>query len=162
MMAFRNSDAIDGTCHHKSSEQCQQLGASLNLKAACPNRNDQTCKVSCQDPTSPSQCVVLDTLLIDGSPCGQFTLFSMLCPFPLRRTTLTGYGGTCQNGTCQSPSLLKTAKVTRASFPFQPDPRSIAHPFTSLPPWVSHRPGICKIYRSQFRSLWRQPSSSSP
>ncbi|KAH9996624.1 Metallo-peptidase family M12-domain-containing protein [Russula vinacea] len=54
--------------------QCQQLGASMNLQAPCPNQNDQTCKVSCKDPTTPNQCVELDTLLIDGSPCGPFTL----------------------------------------------------------------------------------------
>ncbi|KAH9982188.1 Metallo-peptidase family M12-domain-containing protein [Lactifluus volemus] len=71
--------------------QCKQLGTSLNLTAACPNRNDQTCQVSCQDPTNPSQCMVLNTLLIDGSPCG--------------------YAGTCQNGTCQSTSFLRTAKA---------------------------------------------------
>lgn len=52
----------------------------MNLHAACPKQNDQTCKVSCQDPTTPNQCVVLDTLLIDGSPCGPFTLF--LCAVP--------------------------------------------------------------------------------
>jgi len=71
--------------------QCQQLGASLGLKAACPGRNDVSCRVSCQDPTTPNQCVQLDTLLIDGSPCG--------------------YGGSCSNGTCQRGSLLDTAKA---------------------------------------------------
>lgn len=71
--------------------QCQQLGASMNLKAACPKQNDQTCKVSCQDPTTPNQCVVLDTLLIDGSPCG--------------------YSGACQNGTCLNGNILDTAKA---------------------------------------------------
>ncbi|KAH9043794.1 Metallo-peptidase family M12-domain-containing protein [Lactarius pseudohatsudake] len=73
------------------SQQCQQLGTSLNLQSACPNRNDQSCKVSCQDPTTPNQCVQLDSLLIDGSPCG--------------------YGGTCLNGTCQSGSVFDTAKA---------------------------------------------------
>ncbi|KAI0005423.1 Metallo-peptidase family M12-domain-containing protein [Russula compacta] len=73
------------------AQQCQQLGASMNLQSACPSRGDQTCMVSCQDPTTPNQCVVLDTLLIDGSPCG--------------------YGGSCQNGTCESGSLLDTAKA---------------------------------------------------
>jgi len=71
--------------------QCQQLGASMNLQAACPKQDDQTCKVSCQDPTTSNQCVVLDTLLIDGSPCG--------------------YSGACQNGTCQTGSILDTAKA---------------------------------------------------
>ncbi|KAH9177006.1 Metallo-peptidase family M12-domain-containing protein [Lactarius sanguifluus] len=73
------------------SQQCQQLGTSLNLQSACPNRNDRSCKVSCQDPTTPNQCVQLDSLLIDGSPCG--------------------YGGTCLNGTCQSGSAFDTAKA---------------------------------------------------
>lgn len=73
------------------AQQCQQLGASLNLQSACPNRNDQSCKVSCQAPTTPNQCVLLDSLLIDGSPCG--------------------YGGTCLNGTCQSGSVFDTAKA---------------------------------------------------
>ncbi|KAI0271587.1 Metallo-peptidase family M12-domain-containing protein [Gloeopeniophorella convolvens] len=72
-------------------EQCKQLGASMNLQNACPSRNDQTCKVACQDPTAADRCVELDSLLIDGSPCG--------------------YGGTCQNGTCHTGSLLDTAKA---------------------------------------------------
>jgi hypothetical protein len=54
----------------------------MNLQAACPNKNDDSCKVSCQDPTTPSQCVILDTLLIDGSPCGPFTLFLCAVPSP--------------------------------------------------------------------------------
>jgi len=73
------------------SLQCQQLGGSMNLQAACPNKNDDSCKVSCQNPTAPNQCVVLDTLLVDGSPCG--------------------YAGSCQNGTCQRGNLLDTAKA---------------------------------------------------
>jgi len=71
--------------------QCQKLGASMNLQAACPKQNDQTCMVSCQDPKTPNQCVVLDSLLIDGSPCG--------------------YSGTCHNGTCQTGGILNTAKA---------------------------------------------------
>ncbi|KAI0307527.1 Metallo-peptidase family M12-domain-containing protein [Multifurca ochricompacta] len=73
------------------AQQCKQLGASMNLQEACPSRNDQSCKVSCQDPTTLNQCVLLDSLLIDGSPCG--------------------YGGTCLKGTCQSGSLFDTAKA---------------------------------------------------
>jgi hypothetical protein len=150
------------------------MGASLNLTAACPSRNDQTCKISCQDPTSPNRCVLLDSLLIDGSPCGQLTLFSMLCnpPFPhslsLRRTILTGYGGTCTNGTCQSASAFNTAKVTKCalvSFLIGPE-GDRSRNTTSLSPWIgtvfSHRHGICKIYRSQFRSLSRLSCSLSP
>ena len=85
----------------------------MNLQAPCPNQNDQTCKVSCKDPTTPNQCVELDTLLIDGSPCGPFTLSFCVVPSPPEaHCILTGYGGSCLNGTCQSGSILDTAKVT--------------------------------------------------
>jgi hypothetical protein len=51
-------------------EQCQEAGASLNLSQACPSQNQQSCQVSCQDPTQSNQCVQLQTELVDGSPCG--------------------------------------------------------------------------------------------
>ncbi|KAI0043892.1 hypothetical protein FA95DRAFT_335184 [Auriscalpium vulgare] len=73
------------------SQQCKQLGTSMNLQDACPNQNDNTCQVSCSDPTSLNRCVILDSTLIDGSPCG--------------------YGGTCLNSKCQAGSLLDTAKA---------------------------------------------------
>jgi len=63
----------------------------MNLKQACPNRGDQTCQISCQDPTRANQCILLSSLLIDGSPCG--------------------YGGTCIQGQCQSGSIFDTAKA---------------------------------------------------
>lgn len=86
----------------------------MNLQTACPKQNDQTCKVSCQDPTTPNQCVVLDNLLIDGSPCGPFTLFLCSVPPPEANcNSLTGYSGACQNGTCLNGNLLDTAKVIR-------------------------------------------------
>ena len=85
----------------------------MNLQTACPSQNEQTCKVSCQDPTASNQCVVLDSLLIDGSPCGPFTPFVFVLCLPLRRNCiLTGYGGSCSNGTCLSGGILDTAKVT--------------------------------------------------
>ena len=85
----------------------------MNLQAACPSQNNQMCKVSCQDPTTPNQCVVLDIPLIDGSPCGPLALFLFVLCLPLRRTAiLTGYGGSCSNGTCLSGGILDTAKVT--------------------------------------------------
>ncbi|KAA1468447.1 hypothetical protein DENSPDRAFT_814694 [Dentipellis sp. KUC8613] len=71
-------------------QQCQMQGASMNLKQACPNQNDKSCKVSCQDPSNADRCVVLDSTLVDGSPCG--------------------FGGTCQNGNCNPGSLLDTVK----------------------------------------------------
>ncbi|GLB36615.1 putative zinc metalloprotease [Lyophyllum shimeji] len=71
--------------------QCQTIGASMGLKQACPNRNDNSCQVSCQDPTKSNQCILLTSLLIDGSTCG--------------------YGGTCVAGKCQAASFLDTAKA---------------------------------------------------
>ncbi|ORY26309.1 Metallo-peptidase family M12-domain-containing protein [Naematelia encephala] len=71
------------------SAQCQASGTSLNLTTACGQRNDKSCAVSCRDPTTANQCVVLQTPLIDGSPCG--------------------YGGHCYNETCQSGSWQSTA-----------------------------------------------------
>jgi len=71
--------------------QCQTIGASMGLKQACPNRNDNSCQVSCQDPTKSNQCILLTSLLIDGSSCG--------------------YGGTCVAGKCQSAGALDTAKA---------------------------------------------------
>ncbi|TFK57701.1 hypothetical protein OE88DRAFT_1709856 [Heliocybe sulcata] len=73
------------------TEQCQQLGASMNLQEACPATNDKTCLVSCQDPTSASQCITLQTQLVDGSPCG--------------------YAGTCMEGTCHAGPIIATAIV---------------------------------------------------
>ncbi|KAL0945556.1 hypothetical protein HGRIS_014717 [Hohenbuehelia grisea] len=73
------------------ARQCQMLGASMNLKEACPNRNDDSCRVACKDPTQSNACVVLQAMLVDGSPCG--------------------YGGTCQTGKCNPGNLFDTAKA---------------------------------------------------
>ena len=72
------------------AEQCQTVGASMNLQKACPSQNDKSCQVSCQDPTTSNQCVVLQSQLVDGSPCG--------------------YGGSCQGGSCKAGSALDTLK----------------------------------------------------
>jgi len=68
--------------------QCQSAGSTLGLTRACPGKNDRSCQVSCQDPITANQCVVLQTQLVDGSPCG--------------------YGGTCLSGSCQSGSAWDT------------------------------------------------------
>ncbi|KAF8656399.1 hypothetical protein AX16_002583 [Volvariella volvacea WC 439] len=73
------------------AQQCRTVGASMGLQDACPNRGDNTCQVSCQDPTRSNACVVLTSLLIDGSPCG--------------------FGGTCIAGKCESAGFLDTAKA---------------------------------------------------
>ncbi|EJD04481.1 uncharacterized protein FOMMEDRAFT_155615 [Fomitiporia mediterranea MF3/22] len=72
------------------SQQCQTIGASMNLTTAC-QKQDNSCRVSCEDPNNPSQCIQLQSQVIDGSPCG--------------------YGGTCQSGACQAGSALDTVKA---------------------------------------------------
>ncbi|KAG8935926.1 hypothetical protein FRC02_005681 [Tulasnella sp. 418] len=72
-------------------EQCKTVGASLGLSKACPQNNDRSCQVSCQDPKNPNTCALLQAALIDGSPCG--------------------YGGTCQGAVCISGSALDTFKA---------------------------------------------------
>jgi hypothetical protein len=86
--------------------QCQSVGASMNLTEGCPSK-DQSCQVSCKDPTASNQCVVLQTQLIDGSPCGMLYLRRMY----LYCTFFSGFGGTCIGGHCQSADALDTAKV---------------------------------------------------
>ncbi|KAI0638832.1 Metallo-peptidase family M12B Reprolysin-like-domain-containing protein [Trametes polyzona] len=71
-------------------QQCQLVGASMGLQKACPSNNDKSCQVSCQDPTDSGRCVVLQSPLIDGSPCG--------------------YGGMCFSGTCKPGSWWDTFK----------------------------------------------------
>ncbi|KAI0358793.1 hypothetical protein OH77DRAFT_1447894 [Trametes cingulata] len=71
-------------------KQCQLVGASMNLQKACPSNNDKSCQVSCQDPTDSGRCVVLQSPLVDGSPCG--------------------YGGMCFSGTCKPGSWWDTFK----------------------------------------------------
>jgi hypothetical protein len=55
--------------------------------------------------------------------------YSFVLCLPLRRIPiLTGYSGSCQNGTCQSGNLLDTAKViSHTLFPFSTVFWAIAH-----------------------------------
>ncbi|KNZ78213.1 Disintegrin and metalloproteinase domain-containing protein B [Termitomyces sp. J132] len=62
-----------------------QVGSVLRLLCSVKQ------SVSCQDPNQANQCVILTSLLIDGSPCG--------------------YGGMCRAGTCQTGSFFDTAKA---------------------------------------------------
>ncbi|GFZ46899.1 Disintegrin and metalloproteinase domain-containing protein B [Saitozyma sp. JCM 24511] len=76
-----------GTCTSLNL-QCQSAGASMNLTTACGQRDDTSCVVTCKSPNVTNQCVVLQTPLVDGSPCG--------------------YGGHCYNQTCQAGSWEAT------------------------------------------------------
>ncbi|KAG7090715.1 hypothetical protein E1B28_009808 [Marasmius oreades] len=73
------------------SAQCKSAGGPMGLTTGCQNRGDGTCRISCEDPSKSNSCVLLSSLLIDGSPCG--------------------YGGSCASGTCQAGNLFDTAKA---------------------------------------------------
>jgi hypothetical protein len=75
---------------------------------------------------------------------------------PEANCILTGYAGSCQNGTCQSGNILATAKVT-PRFHSQEDSRPS---FTNTRKF--HRPGTCKTYRFPFRSQSLRPCLPSP
>ena len=69
---YIRSDRILFHSYLNMAVQCQSIGGSMGLNASCPNRGDTSCQVSCQDPTKPNTCLLLGTLLVDGSPCGMF------------------------------------------------------------------------------------------
>ncbi|WWC69861.1 uncharacterized protein I206_103804 [Kwoniella pini CBS 10737] len=71
------------------NQQCRSVGSSMGLTQACGQKDDTSCVVTCRDPNVTNQCVVLQTSLVDGSPCG--------------------YGGHCYNQTCKSGSWQSTA-----------------------------------------------------
>ncbi|WVR06758.1 hypothetical protein IAU60_003793 [Kwoniella sp. DSM 27419] len=70
-------------------QQCKLAGSSMGLSKACGQKDDKSCVVTCRDPDVANQCVVLQTPLVDGSPCG--------------------YGGHCYNNQCKSGSWQSTA-----------------------------------------------------
>ncbi|GAA5988146.1 hypothetical protein JCM11641_003611 [Rhodosporidiobolus odoratus] len=78
-----------GVCTSRD-QQCQNAGASLNLNRACPQSANTGCSITCADPTSNADCVILDQSFRDGTSCG--------------------YGGRCSGGSCRSGSALDTAK----------------------------------------------------
>ncbi|TEB34929.1 zinc metalloprotease [Coprinellus micaceus] len=73
------------------AEQCSMVGSGMNLTRACPDRSDQSCQISCQDPRQANVCITLKALVVDGSPCG--------------------YGGYCQQGKCASGGVWETVKA---------------------------------------------------
>ncbi|OCF31943.1 zinc metalloprotease [Kwoniella heveanensis BCC8398] len=77
-----------GTCT-SLNQQCTLAGSSMGLTQACGQKDDKSCVVTCRDPNVTNQCVVLQTPLVDGSPCG--------------------YGGHCYNSTCKAGSWQATA-----------------------------------------------------
>ncbi|KAI0344240.1 hypothetical protein BDW22DRAFT_1355581 [Trametopsis cervina] len=126
-------------------KQCQTVGASMNLQKACPSKDDKSCQVSCQDPNSSNQCIVLQSPLVDGSPCG--------------------YGGTCNKGSCQSGSLLDTVKAWYTQNLQISIPVSIAAGFLILIILYALFTGLrrcCSSSRPKMATAGRQRLSSWP
>lgn len=49
--------------------QCKAQGATLGITKSCPSNTDSSCSVTCADPKSSSDCIILDNTFIDGTPC---------------------------------------------------------------------------------------------
>lgn len=95
---------------HHASVQCRSAGSTLGLVKTCAAKNDRSCQVSCQDPRTPNQCIVLQTLLVDGSPCGAHNM-TYRGEFVAEVTVAIGYGGTCLSGSCHSGSAWDVFQV---------------------------------------------------
>lgn len=81
------SDGLTCASGHCSSRdlQCQQQSqADYNFSRACSLTADNSCRVSCENPSQTGSCLVLQQQFIDGTECG--------------------YGGRCQGGECKSGS----------------------------------------------------------
>lgn len=69
--------------------QCQQASTgSMSFLSACSASNANSCQMTCQSPSSSSQCLILQQTFVDGTSCG--------------------YGGRCENGDCKSGSWQTT------------------------------------------------------
>jgi Metallo-peptidase family M12/Disintegrin len=71
-------------------QQCREQSSSgdFNFTEACSVTADNSCSVSCVDPSRPNTCAVLQQNFIDGTECG--------------------YGGFCEGGQCKSGSWQDT------------------------------------------------------
>lgn len=77
-----------GHCTSRDLQCQQQSQADFNFTRACSVSADNSCSVSCADPTQPNSCAILQQNFIDGTECG--------------------YGGFCQGGDCKSGSWQDT------------------------------------------------------
>lgn len=74
-----------GVCTSRD-EQCIARGHRLGVTESCPFQQD-TCQVTCEDPSDPGNCLVLSGMFLDGTECG-----------------LAGY---CEKGVCISTGACK-------------------------------------------------------
>ncbi|OBZ79276.1 Disintegrin and metalloproteinase domain-containing protein B [Grifola frondosa] len=89
-----NSSACPADVIVPNGRSCGSNGLAC-ASGTCTSLDAQCQLVSCQDPSNSNQCVVLQSTLIDGSPCG--------------------YGGTCYSGSCKAGSVLATIKACNLS-----------------------------------------------
>lgn len=74
-----------GVCTSRD-EQCTARGLRLNISKQCSFQED-SCQISCADPSDPNNCLVLSGMFLDGTECG-----------------LAGF---CRGGKCVGTGLCK-------------------------------------------------------
>ncbi|CAO3589537.1 unnamed protein product [Absidia cylindrospora] len=57
-----------GVCTSRD-EQCTARGLRLNISKQCPFQED-SCNISCADPSDTQNCLVLSGMFLDGTECG--------------------------------------------------------------------------------------------
>ena len=119
--------------------QCQQQGSSLNLTAACPQTGDTTCSIKCADPTSTSDCILLDSNFIDGTPCVSD------CPPAFQDSSLTF--SSCRD-TLASVDRVAVRRATGSKSPNLGTGRICEFPFQS--PFVT----LCHITCDHSLAEW--------
>ncbi|CAO3618910.1 unnamed protein product [Cunninghamella echinulata] len=77
-----------GVCTSRD-EQCTARGLRLNISKQCSFQED-SCQISCADPSDPNNCLVLSGMFLDGTECG-----------------LAGF---CRNGKCVGTGISNTIK----------------------------------------------------
>ncbi|CAO1635391.1 unnamed protein product [Parajaminaea phylloscopi] len=78
----------NGRCTSRDLQCQSQTSGSQSYTKACPVRASQSCSLACQGDSSSLTCTLFQTNFIDGTPCG--------------------YGGYCQNGSCNSSGWQST------------------------------------------------------
>lgn len=71
----------NGRCTSRDLQCQQQTGGAVSYTRSCDAGGDNSCSLSCQDPSSSLVCTIFQTNFVDGTKCGS--------------------GGFCEAGTCQ-------------------------------------------------------------
>ncbi|KAI8064518.1 Metallo-peptidase family M12-domain-containing protein [Gongronella butleri] len=84
--ANNTMQCASGICTSRD-EQCVARGLRLNITHQCPFQED-SCQITCADPSDSQNCLVLSGIFLDGTECG-----------------LAGF---CRGGSCVSSGLSNT------------------------------------------------------